>query len=83
MWNEDKMPERWYELLRERMEVEEQRMRLVKNGNIFKDYRLEELLTDAHSLDREILLVMRRAIAEALTRKLICFAPAPTADTLG
>jgi hypothetical protein len=32
MWNERKMPERWYELLREWMQVEQLRMRIVKHG---------------------------------------------------
>jgi hypothetical protein len=31
MWNERKMPERWYEL-REWMQVEQLRMRIVKHG---------------------------------------------------
>jgi hypothetical protein len=63
------MPERWYKLLRERMQVEEQRMRVVKDGHIIEDSHLQELLTEVHSLDREMLLVMRQAIAEALARE--------------
>jgi hypothetical protein len=67
MWHERKMPERWYELLRERMHVEEQRMRFVKDG-IMVDH-VEDLLTEAHNLDREMLQVMRQLIAEALARE--------------
>jgi uncharacterized ferritin-like protein (DUF455 family) len=66
MWNERKMPERWYGLLRERMHVEEQRMRIIKDGDIIEHDDLEELMAQANSLDREMLLVMRQAIAEAL-----------------
>jgi hypothetical protein len=66
MWHERKMPARWYKLLRERMQVEEQRMRVIKDGFVIKDHRLQELLTDAHNLDREMLQVMRQAIAEVL-----------------
>jgi hypothetical protein len=69
MWNERKMPKRWYELLRARMQVEEQRIRVVKDGYVIEDDHLQELLTEAHSLDREMLLVMRQAIAEALARE--------------
>jgi hypothetical protein len=63
MWNERKMPARWYALLRERMQVEEQSMRVVKDGYLIGNDQLQELLTEAHSLDREMLLVMRHAIA--------------------
>ena len=66
MWNESKMPERWYELLRERMQVEEQRMRAVRDGDIIEDDDLEELMAQAASLDHEMLLVMRQAIAAAI-----------------
>jgi hypothetical protein len=66
MWNERKMPERWYGLLRERMQVEEQRMRVIQNGDIIEYDDLEELLAQADSLDREMLLVMRQAIAGAI-----------------
>lgn len=69
MWNERKMPERWYKLLRQRMQIEEQRMRVVKDGSIIEDEHLQELLTKADGLDREMLLVMRQAIAEALARE--------------
>jgi hypothetical protein len=69
MWNERKMPERWYELLRERMQVEKQRMRIIKDGCIIRDDHLQELLTEAHSLDREMLLTMRQVIAESLARE--------------
>ena len=34
MWNERNMPERWYGLLRERMQLEEQQMRVVRDGDI-------------------------------------------------
>ena len=66
MWNECQMPERWYGLLRERMQVEEQRMRVIRDGVIVKYDYLEDLLAQADSLDREMLLVMRQAIAAAL-----------------
>ena len=69
MWNERKMPERWYELLRERMQVEEQRMRVIRDGSIVEHDDLEDLLAQADSLDREMLLVMRQAIAAALVRE--------------
>jgi hypothetical protein len=69
MWNERKMPERWYGLLRERMQVEEQRMRVIKDGSIVEDDYLDELLTEADSLNREMLQVMRQAIAEALAHE--------------
>jgi len=63
------MPERWYGLLRERMQVEEQRMRVIRDGVIVEYDYLEDLLAQADSLDREMLLVMRQAIAAALVRK--------------
>jgi hypothetical protein len=69
MWNEPKMPERRYGLLRERMQVEEQRMRVIKDGDIIEYDDLEELMAQADSLDREMLLVMRQAIATALVRE--------------
>jgi hypothetical protein len=69
MWNERKMPERWYELLRERMQVEQLRMRIVKHGYLIEDDQLQELLTEANSLDAEMLLVMRQTNAEALARE--------------
>jgi hypothetical protein len=69
MWNERKMPERWYELLRERMQVEQLRMRIVKHGYLIGDDELQDLLTEAHSLDGEMLLVMRQTIAEALAHE--------------
>ncbi len=69
MWNEHKMPERWYGLLRERMQVEEQRMRVIKDGDIIEDDDLEQLMAEADSLDREMLLVMRQAIAAVLVRE--------------
>jgi len=67
--NERKMPERWYGLLRERMQVEEQRMRVIKDGDITEHDDMEELMAEADSLDREMLLVMRQAIAAALVRE--------------
>jgi hypothetical protein len=66
MWNESKMPERWYELLRERMQVEEQRMRAIKDGDIIIHDDLEELMAQATRLDQEMLLVMRQAIAATI-----------------
>ena len=47
------MPERWYELLRERMQVEQQRMRVIQDGDIIEHDNLEELLARADSLDHE------------------------------
>ena len=44
MWDERKMPERWYELLRERMQVEEQRIRVIHDGEIIEHDDLEKLL---------------------------------------
>jgi hypothetical protein len=69
MWNERKMPERWYGLLRERMHLEEQRMRVIRDGDIIEHDDLEELMARADSLDQEMLLVMRQAIAAALVRE--------------
>ena len=69
MWNERKMPERWYGLLRERMQVEEQRMRVIKDGDIIEHDDMEELMAEADSLDREMLVVMRQAIAGSLARE--------------
>jgi hypothetical protein len=69
MWNEREMPARWYELLRERMQVEQLRMRIVKHGYLIEDEQLQELLTEAHSIDAEMLVVMRQTIAEALARE--------------
>ena len=66
MWDERKMPERWYELLRERMQVEEQRMRVIRNGDIIEHDDLEQLMAQADSLDREMLMVMRQVIAGAI-----------------
>jgi len=64
MWDERKMPERWYGLLRKRMQVEEQRMRVIRDGGIHD--KQEDLLAHANSLDREMLSVMRQAIAGAI-----------------
>jgi hypothetical protein len=69
MWNERKMLERWYGLLRQRMQVEEQRMRVIKDADIIEDDDLEQLMAEADRLDREMLLVMRQAIAAALVRE--------------
>jgi len=69
MWNESKMPARWYELLRERMQVEKEHMRVIKDGSIVENDRLEQILTVAQSLDRQMLQVMRQAIAEVLARE--------------
>jgi dUTPase len=71
MWNERKMPERWYGLLRERMQIEEQRMRVIRDGGIVDNDYQEDLLAQADSLDRDMLLVMRQAIAAALERDLV------------
>jgi uncharacterized ferritin-like protein (DUF455 family) len=69
MWNEREMPERWYELLRERMQVEEQRVRAVRDGDIVEHDGLEELMAQAANLDHEMLLVMRQAIAAGIEAK--------------
>ena len=66
MRNQCKMPERWHGLLRERMQVEEQRMRAIRDGDIIEHDGLEELMAQAASLDHEMLLVMRQAIAGAI-----------------
>ena len=69
MWKERKMPERWYELLRERMQIEEQRMCVIRDGGIVDDDYQEDLLAKADNLDREMLLVMRQAIVATLVRE--------------
>ena len=69
MWNERKMPEWWYGLLRERMQVEEQRMRVIKDGDIIEQDDLEQLMAEADRLDREMRLVMRQTVAAALVRE--------------
>ena len=48
------------------MQVEEQRVRVIQDGEIIENDDLEELLARADSLDREMLLVMRQAIAGAI-----------------
>jgi hypothetical protein len=48
------------------MQVEEQRMRAVQNGDIIERDGLEELMAQAASLDHEMQLVMRLAIAGAI-----------------
>ena len=63
------MPQRWYGLLRERMQVEEQRMRVIKDGDIIEQDDLEQLMAEADRLDREMLLVIRQTIAAALVRE--------------
>jgi hypothetical protein len=47
MWNERKMPERWYVLLRERMQIEEHRMRVIGDGGIVDHDYQEDLLAQA------------------------------------
>jgi len=44
-------------------------MRIVKDGYLIKDYELQEVLTEAHRLDMEMLLVMMQTIAVALARE--------------
>jgi LPS-assembly lipoprotein len=44
-------------------------MRVVKNGYVIEDDHLQKLLTEADDLDREMLLVMRQAVAEGLGRE--------------
>ena len=63
------MPQRWYGLLRERMQVEEQRMRVIKDGDIIEQDDLEQLMAEADRLDREMRLVMRQTVAAALVRE--------------
>jgi hypothetical protein len=69
MWNEREMPARWHGLLRERMLVEQLRMRIVRDGYLIADDQLQELLIEAHRLDEEMLLIMRQTIAEGLARE--------------
>ncbi len=69
MWNEREMPARWYELLRQRMQVEQLRMHIVKNGYLIEDDQLLDVLSEAHSLDVQMLGVMRQTIAESLARE--------------
>jgi hypothetical protein len=63
------MPERRYGLLRQRMQVEEQRMRVIKDGEIIEHDDLEQLMAEADGLDREMLLLVRQAIPAALVRE--------------
>ena len=63
------MPQRWYGLLRERMQVEEQRMRVIKDGDIIEQDDLEQLMAEADRLDREMRLVMWQTVAAALVRE--------------
>jgi hypothetical protein len=63
------MPARWYELLRERMQVAKEHMRAIKDGSIVEGDRQDELLTAAQNLDRQMLQVMRQAVAEVLARE--------------
>ncbi len=44
-------------------------MRIIRDGNILEHDDLEELMAQADSLDREMLLVMRQAVAAALVRE--------------
>ena len=69
MWDERKMPERWYRLLHERMQVEEERMRVTRDGDVIEHDDLEKLLAQADRLDREMLQMMRQAIGAALVRE--------------
>lgn len=55
--------------LRERMHLEEQRMRVIRDGDIIEHDDLEKLMARADSLDQEMLVVMRQAIAAALVRE--------------
>jgi hypothetical protein len=48
------------------MQVEEQRMRAVRDSVMIEHDDLEELMAQAASLDHEMLLVMRQAIAAAI-----------------
>jgi hypothetical protein len=66
MWNERNMPERWYELLRERMHVEQLRMRIVKDARPVENDLVQQLLAEAQRLDAEMLFVMKQTVAEAL-----------------
>jgi len=51
------------------MEVEEERMRATRDGNVIEHDDLEKLLAQADSLDREMLMMMRQAIAAALVHE--------------
>jgi len=66
MWNERNTPERWYELLRERMHVEQLRMRIVKDARPVENDLVQQLLAEAQRLDAEMLFVMKQTVAEAL-----------------
>jgi predicted transcriptional regulator len=44
-------------------------MRAIKDGSIAEDDRQDELLTAAQNLDRQMLQVMRQAVAEVLARE--------------
>jgi hypothetical protein len=44
-------------------------MRVIKDGDIIEYDDLEQLMAEADRLDREMLLVMRQAIAAALLRE--------------
>jgi hypothetical protein len=85
MWNERNMPERWYELLRERMQVEQLRMRIVKDACLVENDLLQKLLAEAHNLDAKMLLVMKQTIAEALVHEEVSgrTGSAPWADRPG
>ena len=41
------MPERWHGLLRERMQLEEQQMRVIRDGDIIEGDDLNEVLTQS------------------------------------
>ncbi len=56
------MPERWYGLLRDRMRVEKQRMRVIRDGGIIDHDHLEDLLARPTTS-------MRQAIGGALARE--------------
>jgi uncharacterized tellurite resistance protein B-like protein len=53
MWNEREMPARWHGLLRERMLVEQLRMRIVRDGYLIADDQLQELARRGNAADYE------------------------------
>ncbi len=72
-WNEREMPERWYELLRGRMKVEQERMQAwgwTSRGGALKNGYLRMLQRQAHDLDRQMRDEMRRVIQ-------LAYAPRP------
>jgi hypothetical protein len=64
MWNEREMPERWYELLRERLKVEEERQRIFFGLRRDEPGVRGELLRKARRLEGEMRGVMARLVGD-------------------